>query len=74
MGSRLPIAFIVGEHDRITSPALIREARGLVPGAELFEMMGAGHSTYFEQPQAFNDYVLDFLARAESRDSGAAPD
>ena len=70
MGSGLPIAFVVGEHDRITSPALIREARGLVPGASLFELVGAGHSTYFEQPQAFNDYVLRFLARAEAGRSG----
>ena len=61
-----PIAFIVGEHDRITSPELIREARSLLPGAELFEIAGAGHSTYFEQPAAFNDYALAFLARVEA--------
>ena len=66
--SGLPIAFIVGEHDRITSPELIREAHSLVPGADLFEMAGAGHSTYFEQPEVFNAYVLDFLARAEGRE------
>lgn len=68
--SGLPIAFIVGEHDRITSPELIREARSLVPGAELFEMAGAGHSTYFERPEAFNEYVLGFLARTEERERG----
>ena len=66
--SRLPISFVVGEHDRITSPELIRESRSLVPGADLFEMSGAGHSTYFEQPEVFNDYVLAFLARAEERE------
>ena len=66
--SGLPIAFVVGEHDRITSPELIRESHSLVPGADLFEMAGAGHSTYFEQPAVFNDYVLAFLARAEARD------
>ncbi len=66
--SGLPIAFVVGEHDRITSPELIRESHSLVPGAALFEMPGAGHSTYFEQPAVFNDYVLAFLARAEARD------
>ncbi len=60
-----PIAFIVGEHDRITSPELIREARSLIPGADLCEMAGAGHSTYFERPAAFTDYVLAFLARVE---------
>src|SRR3972149_947217 len=29
----VPILFLVGEHDKITSPSLIREAQGLVPGA-----------------------------------------
>ena len=71
--SGLPITFVVGEHDLITSPALIREARSLVPAAELFEMEGAGHSTYFEQPEVFNSRVLDFLGRAESR-LGITPD
>ena len=66
--SRLPITFIVGEHDLITSPELIRESHSLVPGADLFEMAGAGHSTYFEQPDTFNEYVLAFLARAEERE------
>ncbi len=70
-GSGAPVAFVVGERDRITSPALIREACGLVPGAELFEMAGAGHSAYFEQPAAFNAYALAFLARAEARERAA---
>ncbi len=71
--SRLPITFIVGEHDLITSPELIREAHSLVPGADLFEMAGAGHSTYFEQPDVFNDYVLAFLARAEAGEQEPRP-
>ena len=46
----------------------MREARSLVPGAELFEVARAGHSAYFERPAAFNGFVLAFLARAEARE------
>tara|TARA_Y100000588_G_C13322833_1_gene530570 strand:- start:232 stop:441 length:210 start_codon:yes stop_codon:yes gene_type:complete len=63
--SGLPIAFVVGEHDRITSPELIHESHSLVPGADLFVMEGAGHSAYFEKPDVFNDYVLAFLLESE---------
>ncbi len=70
--SGLPITFVVGEHDRITSPELIREAHSLVPGADLLEMAGAGHSTYFEQPEVFNDYVLAFLAHAKEGERESA--
>ncbi len=61
----VPVAFIVGEHDLITSPELIREASSLIPGADFLEMKGAGHSTYFEHPDAFNAFVLAFLDRAQ---------
>ena len=62
------MAFVVGERDRITSPALVREARSLVPGAEFFEVARAGHSAYYERPAAFNGFALAFLARAEARE------
>ena len=62
----VPVLFVVGEHDRITSPELVREACSLVPGAGLIEIAGAGHSAYFERPAAFNEAVLAFLAGADS--------
>src|SRR5690606_24623271 len=43
-----PVLFIVGEHDLITSPELIREAAAKVPGARFHEVPDAGHSAYFE--------------------------
>lgn len=59
-----PILFVVGEHDRITSPAMIREASALIPGSRVVEFEGAGHSAYFEQAARFNETVLAFLAQA----------
>jgi len=33
----------------------------MVPASCVVEIAGAGHSPYFEQPQAFNAAVLPFL-------------
>jgi pimeloyl-ACP methyl ester carboxylesterase len=57
----VPILFVVGEHDLITSPEMIREARSLIPGAGYHEVGGAGHSAYFENPREFNDVVRGFI-------------
>ena len=65
-GTGAPILFVVGEHDRITSPAIIREASRLIPGSEVVEFDGAGHSAYFEQAARFNATVLDFLEGTRS--------
>jgi len=58
----VPIFFIVGEHDLITSPEMIREAHGLIPGSGMHEIKGAGHSAYFEKADEFNAVLGDFLA------------
>lgn len=62
----VPIMFVVGELDMITSPEMIREAHSLVPGSAYVEFAGAGHSAYFEQPKRFNSVLQDFLARSQS--------
>jgi 3-oxoadipate enol-lactonase len=61
----VPVLFVVGEHDLITSPEMIREAQGLIPGAGFHEIKGAGHSAYFEAPEEFNRVVLEFLSRPD---------
>lgn len=62
----VPVFFVVGEHDLITSPEMIREARGLIPGAAFHEIKGAGHSAYFERADEWNKAVLGFLSEATS--------
>ena len=34
----------------------------LIPGAELVLMPGTGHFAMFEQPEEFNQIVMDYLA------------
>ena len=60
----MPVQFMVGQHDMITSPEMIREAQSLIPGAHFHELRGAGHSAYFEKPDEWNEVVLRFLHEA----------
>ena len=60
---RVPTLFITTDKDRIFSPELIRTTANAVPGAEFLKLGDAGHSSYFEIPEAFNQVVEDFLAR-----------
>lgn len=57
-----PVLFIGGEHDEVMPPPLMEVARGLIPGARMVVVPGAGHSVYFEEPEAFNRLALEFLA------------
>ncbi|MGI8927017.1 MAG: alpha/beta fold hydrolase [Tepidiformaceae bacterium] len=59
-----PVLFVVGEHDMITSPEMIREAQGLITGARCHEVLGAGHSAFFEAAQEWNAVVEEFLLEA----------
>jgi pimeloyl-ACP methyl ester carboxylesterase len=61
-----PVFFVVGEHDKITSPEMIREAQGLIPGARCHEIRAAGHSAYFEAAQEWNRAVRTFLHEIET--------
>ncbi|HEY7294997.1 MAG TPA: alpha/beta fold hydrolase [Dehalococcoidia bacterium] len=70
----LPILFLVGEHDAITPPHIVQRAAALVPHAEYRMIPAAGHSAYFEQPEAFNAAVLEFVRRVEAAEGeGSQP-
>lgn len=57
----VPTLVLVGEHDRITPPALAEDLAGLIPGARLCVIPGAGHLVNEENPAAFNQAVAEFL-------------
>lgn len=58
---RTPTLLIVGEHDVIAPPAIMKMMQSYIPHAQLAEVAGAGHSVYFEKPAEFNRLVLEFL-------------
>ena len=62
-GWSIPTLLIGGAHDRLFAPTVLREVAAAIPGAAFAEIAGAGHSPYFEAPEAFNGIVGAFLAR-----------
>lgn len=61
IGGGKPVLFMAGLADPIFPIAAIRAVQARTPGAFLVEF-DAGHSVFFEQPAAFSDSVLSFLA------------
>lgn len=57
----VPLLFIAGAHDQIFPAPLLAASARLIPGARYVEIPAAGHSPYFEQPEAWNDAVCSFL-------------
>jgi pimeloyl-ACP methyl ester carboxylesterase len=58
----VPTVIFDGEHDEAIEPAHTAEMAELIPGAELVIMKDASHFAMWQQPDAFNATVLEFLA------------
>jgi pimeloyl-ACP methyl ester carboxylesterase len=56
-----PTLVIWGEYDAITPISLGHRIAAIVPDARLVTVPNAGHSPMWEQPEAFNAEVLQFL-------------
>ena len=65
----VPTLFITAEQDVIFPPEMIRLASEMVPGAALRVLKEAGHSSYFEAADAFNQVVDEFLCATSGRRS-----
>ena len=59
--SGMKILFLVGDHDAVTPPHIIEGCHRAVAGSRFALIKNSGHSTYFEQPEQFNDVVMAFL-------------
>jgi pimeloyl-ACP methyl ester carboxylesterase len=60
---RVPVMLITGDADLMMPPARMREVARAVPGSELVFVAEAGHSLHWEQPEAFNKALIDFMGR-----------
>ena len=59
---RCPALVIAGQYDFICGPAWNRPIAAAIPGARYVEVADAGHVPQYEQPRAFRDALLDWLA------------
>jgi 3-oxoadipate enol-lactonase len=64
---RVPTLVIAGEEDTVYPPELAREMARRIPGAELLMLERTGHLANLEQPERFNQAVMDFFLRQEKR-------
>lgn len=58
-----PVLMITGDADLYQPPSRLREYASHLKNAEVVVISEAGHSAYWEQPEAFNLTVIDFLRR-----------
>jgi pimeloyl-ACP methyl ester carboxylesterase len=63
---RMPVLAIAGGADLYSPPAVMRLFVGRIKGARFLTLAEAGHSAYWEQPEAFNSALLTFLRAARS--------
>ena len=57
----VPTLLVVGEEDAIFPVHVIEAAHRLIPGSRLAVVPGAAHSTHFEQADAFNQLLREFI-------------
>ena len=62
-GFNVPTLFITAHKDVVVPPRVVELGATMVPGAELVNLGDAGHSSYFEAADEFNEVVADFLRR-----------
>ena len=60
-GCGVPFRTLSSDLDPLFPPDVLASVASDI-GASLVHVQGAGHSTYFEKPEEFNDAVKDFLA------------
>ncbi|MFW1886607.1 alpha/beta fold hydrolase, partial [Acinetobacter nosocomialis] len=57
---KVPCSVIAGQQDQITPALCIQELDQVLQLEQRFVIEDAGHLSYFDQPQAFNEIMLSF--------------
>jgi pimeloyl-ACP methyl ester carboxylesterase len=60
---KIPALFITGDADMYAPPPLVKLFTARIKNSELKIIPEAGHSSYWEQPEVFNDAVLKFIRK-----------
>ena len=59
----VPTLLMTGDADLYSPPAVLRLFAARIRGSESVVAPEAGHSLYWEQPDLFNQRVLEFIRR-----------
>ncbi len=60
---RVPTLVLWGSHDPLLPPSIAKRMARAIPGARLVFLEESGHLPMVEEPERFNQVVLDFLSR-----------
>ncbi len=60
---KVPTLIMVGEFDQLTPPAASEAMHERIPGSQLFIVPGAAHMSNLENPEFFNEKLLQFLKK-----------
>lgn len=63
----IPTLVIAADEDVYAPPPVMRALAERIPGSRFEVIAGAGHSAYWEQPEAWNRLVLDFCTSVSSQ-------
>lgn len=64
----VPTLLMTGDADLWIPPFLLRQVAARIPGSRVVIVADAGHALQWEQPEAFNAAVLDFIASLPPRE------
>jgi pimeloyl-ACP methyl ester carboxylesterase len=63
---RVPVLVPAGGADLLSPPALMRLLAEHIPQCQLVMVPEAGHAAFWEQPEAWNALVLEFIGGSEA--------
>ncbi len=58
---KIPVAILVGKEDKVTTPETAEKIHQSIKGSALHIIEEAGHLSNLENPDLFNEYLLEFL-------------
>ena len=62
----IPTLIFVGEHDAVTPPNEARNMDERIPNSKLHVLANAAHMSTLENPTAFNEHLVEFLAEVRA--------
>jgi 3-oxoadipate enol-lactonase len=60
---KVPVLVVGGRSDPVAQAPMVEDLAKMIPGAELRIFENSGHYPFAEEPDAFNEVLLDFLKR-----------